>query len=235
MAGKSTYIRQCALLVVLAQIGSFVPAKSMSLKPVDQIFSRIGASDDIASGESTFMVEMKETAAILQNVTENSLVILDEIGRGTSTYDVISIAWSVAEYLIKKIPAKTLFATHYRELTEMEEKFSLVRNFQVSVKEDIYGIVFLHKILPGKAPKSYAIHVAKLAGMPRFCLEKAKNLLKELEKPSPEKEETSLQMELFHKQEVAWIEELAAINMDLITPKEAHQMLYDLQGKIGLL
>lgn len=235
MAGKSTYIRQSALLVVLAQIGSFVPAKSMRLKPVDQIFSRIGASDDIASGESTFMVEMKETAAILQNVTENSLVILDEIGRGTSTYDGISIAWSVAEYLIKKIPAKTLFATHYRELTEMEEKFSLVRNFQVSVKEDIYGIVFLHKILPGKAPKSYAIHVAKLAGMPRFCLEKAKNLLKELEEPNPEKEQTSLQMELFHKQEVAWIEELAAINMDLITPKEAHQMLYDLQEKIGLL
>lgn len=184
MAGKSTYIRQIAVIVILAQIGSFVPASSARIGLVDKVFSRIGASDDLARGQSTFMVEMAETANILNNATSKSLVLLDEIGRGTSTYDGISIAWAVAEYLLTttKSMAKTLFATHYWELTKLTEEYPHAVNFQTSIKETPTGIVFLHKIAKGAADKSYGIHVAKLAGLPPKAIKRAEERLKELEK-----------------------------------------------------
>ncbi len=184
MAGKSTYIRQVALIVLLAQIGSFVPARSAHIGIVDKIFSRIGANDNLSQGQSTFMVEMTETANILNNATNRSLVILDEIGRGTSTYDGISIAWAVAEFLLTTagVQAKTLFATHYSELTQLEEKLKGVKNYQVAISETENGIVFLRKIIPGGSDKSYGIHVAQLAGMPLWVIHRAQELLLHLEK-----------------------------------------------------
>ncbi|MBU6446109.1 MAG: DNA mismatch repair protein MutS [Verrucomicrobia bacterium] len=184
MAGKSTYIRQVALIVILAQAGSFVPARSARIGLVDKVFSRIGASDDLARGQSTFMVEMTETANILNNATSRSLVLLDEIGRGTSTYDGISIAWAVAEYLLTthRKMAKTLFATHYWELTRLENEFRHAANFQTAVEETASGIVFLRKIVRGGTDKSYGIHVAKLAGLPPKVIQRAEAMLKELEK-----------------------------------------------------
>jgi DNA mismatch repair protein MutS len=183
MAGKSTYIRQVALITMMAQIGSFVPASHAQIGIVDQIFTRIGASDDLSKGQSTFMVEMTETANILNNATSRSLVILDEIGRGTSTYDGISIAWSVAEYLLKTQghQAKTLFATHYWELTQLETLFDQVRNFHATVEEWNEEIMFLHKIAKGCGDKSYGIHVARLAGMPQPVIMRAKQILQRLE------------------------------------------------------
>lgn len=181
MAGKSTYIRQVALIVLMAQIGSFVPAKSARIGLVDRIFTRVGASDDLTRGQSTFMVEMNETANILNNATEKSLVILDEIGRGTSTYDGISIAWAVAEYLHDHLRAKTLFATHYHELTTMSRCFPRVKNFNVAVREWNDQIIFLRKIQPGGADKSYGIQVARLAGLPREVIERAQQMLQKLE------------------------------------------------------
>lgn len=195
MAGKSTYIRQVALIVILAQMGSFVPAESAHIGIIDKIFSRIGASDDLARGQSTFMVEMTETANILKNATSRSLILLDEIGRGTSTYDGISIAWAVAEYLLTtpKKQAKTLFTTHYWELTKLSEQFSHAVNFQTAVQEIPSGIVFLRKIIRGGTDKSYGIHVAKLAGLPHKAIKRAEEMLKELEskqsKNKPKKEE----------------------------------------------
>jgi DNA mismatch repair protein MutS len=183
MAGKSTYIRQVALIVLMAQIGSFVPAASGEIGLVDRIFTRVGASDDLASGRSTFMVEMNETANIVNNATERSLVILDEIGRGTSTFDGLSIAWSVAEFLHDKIKARTLFATHYHELTKLAEERGGVCNFNVAVREWNEQIIFLRKIVPGGADKSYGIHVARLAGLPKEILDRAKDILLHLEKP----------------------------------------------------
>lgn len=187
MAGKSTYIRQVALCTILAQIGSFVPAEQAQIGVVDKIFARIGAADYLAKGLSTFMVEMQETANILHNATERSLIILDEIGRGTSTYDGISIAWSVIEYLVNKQNwsnkthcPKTLFATHYFELTDLEQKYTGVKNFNVAVKEYRDEIVFLYKVLPGCSDKSYGIHVAKLAGIPQQVVNRANVLLKYL-------------------------------------------------------
>ncbi len=183
MAGKSTYIRQVALIVLMAQIGSFVPAASAEIGLVDRIFTRVGASDDLARGRSTFMVEMNETANIVNNATERSLVILDEIGRGTSTFDGLSIAWSVAEFLHDKIKARTLFATHYHELTKLAEERNGVCNFNVAVREWNEQIIFLRKIVPGGADKSYGIHVARLAGLPKEILDRAKDILFHLEKP----------------------------------------------------
>lgn len=191
MAGKSTYIRQVALIVILAQIGSYVPAKSAHIGLVDKVFSRIGASDDLARGQSTFMVEMSETANILNNATNRSLVLLDEIGRGTSTYDGISIAWAVAEYLLTK-KAKTLFATHYWELTRMETIYPNALNFQIAVQEIPDGIVFLRKIIRGGTDKSYGIHVAKLAGLPPQVIKRAQEMLKELEKKPARKSDFQL-------------------------------------------
>ena len=184
MAGKSTYIRQVALIVLMAQIGSFVPAASAEIGLVDRIFTRVGANDDLARGQSTFMVEMNETANIVNNATERSLVILDEIGRGTSTFDGLSIAWSVAEFLHDKIKARTLFATHYHELTKLAEERSGVCNFNVAVREWNDQIIFLRKIVPGGADKSYGIQVARLAGLPKEILDRAKDILAHLETPA---------------------------------------------------
>ncbi len=200
MAGKSTFIRQAALLVLMAQIGSFIPAKKAEIGVIDKLFTRIGASDDLSRGQSTFMVEMSETASILHNATSKSLVILDEIGRGTSTYDGIAIAWSVADYLLttpgKK--AKTLFATHYFELTELQEQITGAVNYNVAVEESDRGIVFLHRIVRGGADKSYGIHVAQLAGLPPSVLKKAHEMLKKLHKNAPEfKSMKESQLELF--------------------------------------
>ena len=184
MAGKSTYIRQVALIVLMAQIGSFVPARSAEIGLVDRIFTRVGASDDLARGQSTFMVEMNETANIVNNATERSLIILDEIGRGTSTFDGLSIAWSVAEFLHDKIKARTLFATHYHELTKLAIERKGVVNFNVAVREWNEQIIFLRKIVPGGADKSYGIQVARLAGLPHEILDRAKDILAHLENPN---------------------------------------------------
>jgi DNA mismatch repair protein MutS len=184
MAGKSTYIRQVALIVLMAQIGSFVPASSAEIGLVDRVFTRVGASDDLSRGQSTFMVEMNETANIVNNASERSLVILDEIGRGTSTFDGLSIAWSVAEFLHDKIKARALFATHYHELTKLASERKGVTNFNVAVREWNEQIIFLRKIIPGGADKSYGIHVARLAGVPKEILDRARDILEHLEKPN---------------------------------------------------
>ena len=181
MAGKSTYIRQVATIAVMAHIGSFVPASSMRIGVLDRVFTRIGAGDDISRGRSTFLVEMQETAEILNNATSKSLVVLDEIGRGTSTFDGISIAWSVAEYLHGKTKAKTLFATHYHELTDLAEAFPGIKNFTVKVKEEGGRIVFLRRIAPGVAEKSFGIHVGAMAGLPQEVVARAAEILKNLE------------------------------------------------------
>ena len=181
MAGKSTYIRQVALLALLAHTGSFIPAASARIDLVDRIFTRVGASDDLARGQSTFMVEMSETANILNNATLRSLVILDEIGRGTSTFDGLSLAWSIVECLHNQAGARTLFATHYHELTELAARLPRLRNFNVAVREWHDQIVFLRKIVPGGTDKSYGIQVARLAGVPKGVLERAKEILRNLE------------------------------------------------------
>ena len=181
MAGKSTYIRQVALLALLAHTGSFVPATQARIDLVDRIFTRIGASDDLARGQSTFMVEMSETANILNNATQSSLIILDEIGRGTSTFDGLSLAWSIVEHLHNVIGAKTLFATHYHELTELAGRLPRLRNYNVAVREWNDQIIFLRKIVPGGTDKSYGIQVARLAGVPKNVLDRAKEILRNLE------------------------------------------------------
>ena len=191
MSGKSAILRQTALIVLLAQMGSFVPAKAARIGLVDKIFTRVGASDNISMGESTFMVEMNETASILNNISERSLVFLDEIGRGTSTYDGISIAWAISEYLHEH-PAKpkTLFATHYHELNEMTETFERIKNFNVSVKELKDNVLFLRKLVEGGSEHSFGIHVAKMAGMPQQVIHRANKILKKLEKSHSSEELT---------------------------------------------
>ena len=181
MAGKSTYIRQVALLALLAHAGSFLPAAAARVDLIDRIFTRIGASDDLSRGQSTFMVEMSETANILNNATARSLIILDEIGRGTSTFDGLSLAWSIVEFMHNQVGAKTLFATHYHELTELAGRLPRVRNFNVAVREWNDQIVFLRKIVAGGTDKSYGIQVARLAGVPKPVLERAKEILRNLE------------------------------------------------------
>ncbi len=240
MAGKSTYLRQAALLAIMAQMGSFIPAKRAHIGIVDKVFSRIGASDDLARGQSTFMVEMTETANILHNATERSLVILDEIGRGTSTYDGISIAWAVAEYLLTcpGRQAKTLFATHYFEMTELTEKYPGAFNLNVAVDETPQGIVFLRKIQPGMADKSYGIHVARLAGLPRSALKQAEKKLHELEKEGPAPKKNTPQLDLFTAAETPpnpVLDELEALDPNTLSPIQALQLLlewkkYDLRS-----
>ena len=182
MAGKSALLRQTALIVLMAQMGSFVPAESASIGVVDKIFTRVGASDNISLGESTFMVEMNEAASILNNLSERSLVLFDELGRGTSTYDGISIAWAIVEYIHEQRGhAKTLFATHYHELNEMEESFQRIRNYNVSVREANGKIIFMRKLVRGGSEHSFGIHVAKLAGMPSSIIQRANQILKDLE------------------------------------------------------
>jgi len=196
MAGKSTYIRQVALLTIMAQIGAYIPAKEARIGIVDKVFTRIGASDDLMKGQSTFMVEMTETANILNNATDRSLVILDEIGRGTSTYDGISIAYSVAEHLLTVKKPITLFATHYFELTQLESEIPGALNYNVAVKETDDQVLFLHKIVPGPADRSYGIHVAKLAGLPLPAIARAQQILTRLEKRKSARKQTKAEMQL---------------------------------------
>jgi DNA mismatch repair protein MutS len=186
MSGKSALLRQTALICLMAQMGSFVPAKVAKLGMIDKVFTRVGASDNISSGESTFMVEMNETASILNNISERSLILLDEIGRGTSTYDGISIAWSIAEFLHNNNIAapKTLFATHYHELNELAERFPRIKNFNVATKELNNKVIFLRKLQEGGSKHSFGIHVAKMAGMPRYVVERANEILGQLEQKS---------------------------------------------------
>jgi len=241
MSGKSTYLRQVALIVLLAQIGSFVPAASAAIGLVDRIFTRIGAGEDIAAGQSTFMVEMVETANILNNATPRSLIILDEIGRGTSTYDGLSIARAVAEYIhnYSRLGAKTLFATHYHEMVELAGFLPRVKNFNVAVSEEGGEVTFLYKIVPGGVDKSYGIHVAQLAGLPRSVVHRAREVLDELEgdsrtaKPSPKgrgKEAAARQISLFGPKSPL-LEELAKLDINAMTPLEAITRLYELQKK----
>ncbi|HRW58572.1 MAG TPA: DNA mismatch repair protein MutS [Chlamydiales bacterium] len=240
MAGKSTYLRQVALIVILAQIGSFVPAKKAHIGMVDKVFTRIGASDDLTRGQSTFMVEMSETANILNNASDRSLIILDEIGRGTSTYDGIAIAYSVIKYLLeqKGKKAKTLFATHYFELTDLEKTYPQVSNYNIAVKEIEGEITFLHRIEKGIADKSYGIHVAKLAGVPRYALQIAAQKLKELEKEEqPKKKKQNQQLSLFAPPTPQPIEDLlkkkiSSYNLNATTPIEAIQLLQSLQEMV---
>jgi DNA mismatch repair protein MutS len=244
MSGKSTYLRQVALIVLLAQIGSFVPADSATIGLVDRIFTRVGLVDEIATGRSTFMVEMVETANILNNATPKSLIILDEIGRGTSTYDGLSIARAVAEYIHNhpKLGAKTLFATHYHELVELASYLPRVKNFNVAVSEEGGKVVFLRKIIPGGADKSYGIHVAQLAGLPRPVLSRAQDILTELESRSeegrrkgarrPHRELPAEQLSLFAAKP-AILEELQKLDISSMTPLEAITKLYELQQKAG--
>lgn len=254
MAGKSTYMRQSALIVLMAQIGSFVPAKSAKIGIVDRIFTRVGASDDLASGQSTFMVEMSEVANILRNATSNSLLILDEIGRGTSTFDGLSIAWAVVEHISnpRLLGAKTLFATHYHELTELEGKLNSVNNYCIAVKEKDDDIVFLRKIVKGGADKSYGIQVAKLAGVPDNVIERAKEIVEELsnnditeivqnisaegssKRSKPKLDEVDLeQISLLDTMDNDTIlNELKELDLGQMTPIEAMNKLYELQNKV---
>ena len=231
MAGKSTYMRQVAVLIIMAQTGSFIPAKKASLSPVDRIFTRVGAADDISTGQSTFMVEMKEVSYILKNATANSLILLDEIGRGTSTYDGMSIARAVVEYLDSKIHAYTLFATHYHELADMADYSSKIKNYTVTVKERGKDITFLRRIVPGSADRSYGIHVARLAGLPESLLKRADEILEglEIEKaggiPVYKKEEEPASLGLFTS---PIISELADLDVMSKTPIEAMEILFRL-------
>jgi DNA mismatch repair protein MutS len=240
MGGKSTYLRQTALIVIMAQMGSFVPARSARLSVVDRVFTRIGASDNLARGRSTFMVEMTETAAILHTATPRSLILLDEVGRGTSTYDGLAIAWAAIEYLHARVRAKTLFATHYFELTELAEQLSGVKNFHVSVKEAGSGIVFLRKVEPGAADRSYGIEVAKLAGLPNEVIVRAREVLAEHEFAeqqatahlSPGATPPPTQLTIFTPLSQPVLEKLREVDLNRLTPLEALNLLAELKKEI---
>jgi DNA mismatch repair protein MutS len=242
MGGKSTYLRQTALIVLMAQMGSFVPARSARLPIVDRIFTRIGASDNLARGRSTFMVEMTETAAILNTATARSLILLDEIGRGTATYDGLAIAWAVIEYIHSTSRAKTLFATHYHELTELES-LEGVQNFHVSVKENAGGIVFLRKVEPGAADRSYGIEVAKLAGLPPEVVVRAREVLHEHENAehqasshlsaNPKTEEAGMQLTMFTPLSQKIVDRLREADLNNLTPLEALNLLHELKKQLG--
>jgi len=244
MAGKSTYLKQVAIIVIMAQIGSFIPADKAQIGIVDRIFTRVGASDDLTSGQSTFMVEMNEVANILHNATSRSLLILDEIGRGTSTFDGLSIAWAVIEHINKQktLRAKTLFATHYHELTELEGKLTGIKNYCISVKEQGDDIIFLRKIIRGGADKSFGIQVAKLAGLPEPVIKRATEILKKLEEADinnlnrGKRKKSAEQLSIFEIKRSAVEEELAKLDVFSITPMEAMNLLYSLsiKAKSGL-
>jgi DNA mismatch repair protein MutS len=245
MAGKSTVLRQVALLVIMAQMGSFVPARRAAIGVVDRIFTRVGALDNLSQGQSTFMVEMQETANILNNATEKSLVILDEIGRGTSTFDGLSIAWAVAEHLhdLNQKGVKTLFATHYHELTDLADQKPRVQNFNIAVKEWNDEIIFLRKLVPGGTNRSYGIQVARLAGIPPAVIRRAKKILYGIESgehgapvtvatgrsapPGP------VQLDLFRKSETQVLERLRTVDLDKLTPLESMNLLSLLQEMAG--
>ena len=240
MGGKSTYLRQTALIVILAQMGSFVPARSAKLSVVDRVFTRIGASDNLARGRSTFMVEMTETAAILHTATARSLILLDEVGRGTATYDGLAIAWAAVEYLHGRVRAKTLFATHYFELTELAEQLQGVKNYHVSVKETGGGIVFLRKVEPGAADRSYGIEVAKLAGLPNEVVERAREVLVQHEFAeqqatahlSPGATPPGAQLTIFTPLSQPVLEKLREVDLNRLTPLEALNLLAELKKEI---
>ncbi len=244
MAGKSTYMRQVALITLMAQIGSFVPASKAHIGVTDKIFTRVGASDDLSMGESTFMVEMMEVATILNNATSKSLVILDEIGRGTSTYDGLSIAWAVAEYILDKqsCGAKTLFATHYHELVGLESKLEGIKNYHVAVKEKGEDVIFLRKILPGGTDESYGVHVAKLAGVPKTVTKRANEILKTLERKSilkegnitkEEKAKNEGQLDLYNYKLAEIAHELDKIKLEEVTPIDALNILSKIKEKMN--
>lgn len=243
MAGKSTYMRQVALITLMAQVGSFVPAESAKIGVVDKIFTRVGASDDLSMGQSTFMVEMMEVATILKEATNNSLVILDEIGRGTSTYDGLSIAWAVAEFIAnqEKCGAKTLFATHYHELTELEEKLEGIKNYSIAVKEKGEDIIFLRKIVRGGTDESYGIHVARLAGVPKVVTQKADEILRSLERKNiltgqkqekQDKKQVEGQFDLYHYKLAEIAHEVDKINLNELTPIDALNTLVRIKEKM---
>ena len=242
MGGKSTYLRQTALITILAQMGSFVPARSARLPIIDRVFTRIGASDNLARGRSTFMVEMTETAAILNTATPNSLVLLDEMGRGTATYDGLALAWAAIEFIHANIHAKTLFATHYHELTEMAEILDGVQNYHVSVKENAGGIVFLRKVEPGSANRSYGIEVAKLAGLPNAVIARAREVLAEHESSEHQlrnqlsddgrRQATSPQLTIFTPLSQKIVDQLKEADLDSLTPLQALNLLHELKKQI---
>jgi DNA mismatch repair protein MutS len=244
MSGKSALLRQTALIVLMAQTGCFVPARAAKIGMVDKIFTRVGASDNISLGESTFMVEMNETASILNNLSDRSLILLDEIGRGTSTYDGISIAWAMVEFLHEnKLRAKTLFATHYHELNEMENSFSRIKNYNVSIKELNNKVIFLRKLSRGGSEHSFGIHVARMAGMPKSVINRAGEILKELEQGHEKKELTKpiagiaghregIQLSIFQLDDPVLKQirdEILEIDIDNLTPVEALNKLYNIK------
>ena len=246
MAGKSVYLRQIGLIVLLAQVGSFVPAKKAKIGLVDKIYTRVGASDNISAGESTFLVEMQEAANILNNATSKSLILLDEIGRGTSTFDGISIAWAITEYLHENpiVAAKTLFATHYHELNEMATIFPRIKNYKVEVREYEDKVIFLHKVTSGGADHSYGIQVAQMAGLPLFVTSRAKEILQNLEskeltpyeikkaKLAKFKNEDEQQISMFEFKDDEIRQEISDIAIDNLTPIEALNMLNKLKNKV---
>jgi DNA mismatch repair protein MutS len=247
MSGKSALLRQTALISLMAQMGCFVPAKSANLGLVDKVFTRVGASDNISSGESTFMVEMNETSSILNNLSDRSLILLDEIGRGTSTYDGISIAWAIAEYIHEhpKVKGKTLFATHYHELNEMEAQFERIHNFTISVKEVGQKIIFLRKLIPGGSEHSFGIHVAKLAGMPKKVIQRAESMLQQLETTNRSTDksvikeaiaQSDIQMSFFQLNDPVLEqihEQLISIDINTLTPVEALMKLNEIKKLTG--
>jgi DNA mismatch repair protein MutS len=241
MGGKSTYLRQAALLVVMAQAGCFVPAERMRLGLVDRIYTRVGASDNVARGRSTFMVEMTETAAILNSATARSLVLLDEMGRGTATYDGLSLAWASVEHLHEEIGARTLFATHYHELTLLAERLTRLKNLRVTVKEGAAGIVFLHTVEAGAASKSYGIEVARLAGLPARVIARAREVLKLHERAETQqvldaadaRASAPMQMTMFTPLSQRIVDRIAAVDVDGLTPREALALLAELQRELG--
>ncbi len=245
MAGKSTYIRQVALITLLAQAGSYVPAESAEIGIADRIFARVGASDELSRGQSTFMVEMVETARILNTATSRSLVILDEIGRGTSTYDGLSLAWAITEHLHEQIGCRTLFATHYHELTQLEESLPRIANWNVAVKEWNDEVVFLHRIVRGGADKSYGIHVARLAGIPASVNERAKDVLAQLEAdhrdaldrptirtPGTGERGNQYQLTLFGFADHPLIDQIQTLDVNAMTPMEAMQFLQEARASL---
>jgi DNA mismatch repair protein MutS len=252
MAGKSALLRQTALIVLMAQMGSFVPAESASIGVVDKIFTRVGASDNISLGESTFMVEMNEAASILNNLSERSLVLFDELGRGTSTYDGISIAWAIVEYIHEQRGhAKTLFATHYHELNEMEESFQRIRNYNVSVREANGKVIFMRKLVRGGSEHSFGIHVAKLAGMPPSIIQRANQILKNLEGDSHRENQSiaqvgngkatmnapeGMQLSFFQLDDPVLEQirdEVKTLDINNLTPLEALNKLSDIKKLVG--
>tara|TARA_B100000941_G_scaffold271313_1_gene229938 strand:- start:58 stop:783 length:726 start_codon:yes stop_codon:yes gene_type:complete len=241
MAGKSTYLRQLGIIVIMAQIGSFVPAKSAKIGIVDKLFTRVGASDNLAGGESTFMVEMNEAASILNNATGKSLILLDEIGRGTSTYDGLSLAWAITEYIHnnKNLKSRTVFATHYHELTDLEYVLKRLKNYHVEVQEFDDTIVFMRKITKGICDKSYGIHVAKMAGIPKAVVDRATKILDEYISKNREYDEPSISKineKSYHPYDGSHdlVQKIRSLDIDSMAPLEALRFLHDTKEEIKI-